>query len=204
MKILFATHNKAKLNLYKEGLEEYNIQVFSLDDLNIHQKVNENGSTTSENAYIKAREYSKISNMITIAVDDGLLFYDFPDERQPGVNVRRLNGEEKSDDELIEHYIKEIDNYGVNGELKGKWIKTLAIALNKDNIMTHDFCLEKIFVNKANSKRNPGYPFDSISLDPILRKYTVDLTKEEKKHIQEVSNNGVFEFVFNAIKTIKV
>lgn len=199
MKILFATHNKAKLKLYKDGLERYNIEVISLDDLNIDKEVNETGSKPSENAYIKAREYSDISNMVTISVDDGLVFNDFPDERQPGVNVRRINGETKNDDELIEHYINEINNYGLNGRLNGKWIKSLAIAIDKNNIITHDFCVEKIFVNQANLKRNPGYPLDSITLVPNLNKYTVDLNEEEIKHIQDTSYGSVFNFVLDAL-----
>lgn len=199
MKILFATHNKAKLKLYKDGLERYNIEVISLDDLNIDKEVNETGSKPSENAYIKAREYSDISNMVTISVDDGLVFNDFPDERQPGVNVRRINGETKNDDELIEHYINEINNYGLNGRLNGKWIKSLAIAIDKNNIITHDFCVEKIFVNQANLKRNPGYPLDSITLVPNLNKYTVDLNEEEIKQIQDTSYGSVFNFVLDAL-----
>jgi len=200
MKILFATHNKAKLKLYKEGLEDYNIQVLSLDDLNIDKEVDETGSKPSENAYLKAKEYVKISNMITISVDDGLIFYDYPAERQPGVNVRRINGESKTDDEMIKHYINEVNTYGIDGKLNGKWIKSLAIAIDEENIITHDFNVDKIFVNVATDRRNPGYPLDSMSLDPNFNKYTVDLTKEESKQIQDISYGSVFEFVIKSIK----
>lgn len=201
LKILFATHNRAKLKLYKEGLEKYNMEVLSLDDINIDKEVNETGNTPAENAYIKAKEYSEASNMITVSVDDGLQFYDIPDESQPGVNVRRVNGEVKNDEELINHYINEVNKYGINGELKGKWIKSIAIAFDKNNVITHDFNVEKIFINKASEKRNPGYPLDSITLDPIFLKYTIDLTKEERNIIQEKTYNEVFEFVLNNIKS---
>jgi XTP/dITP diphosphohydrolase len=200
MKVLFATHNKAKLKLYKEGLESYDIQVISLDDLNIDIEINETGSKPSENAYLKAKGYAEISKMITISVDDGLIFYNYPTDRQPGVNVRRINGKSRTDDELIQHYINEVNIYGVDGKLNGKWIKSLAIAIDEENIITHDFSVDKIFVNVAADKRNPGYPLDSISLDPNLNKYTVNLTDDESKKIQDVSYGGVFEFVLKSIK----
>lgn len=200
MKVLFATHNKAKLKLYKEGLEGYNIQVLSLDDLNINKEVDETGSKPSENASIKAREYSKMTDMITISVDDGLIFDNIPEDIQPGVNVRRINGKSRTDDELIEHYVNVVNTYGINGKLKGKWIKALAVAVDKDEVITHDFFVDKIFVNVPHAKRNPGYPLDSISLDPKLNKYTIDLNKEESKQIQDKYYKDVFESVVNIIK----
>ena len=52
------------------------------------------------------------------------------------------------------------------------------------------------FIDKVSSKRNPGYPLDSISINPKYNKYFVELTEEEKKDINEkVNDDLVVDFI---------
>lgn len=106
MDILFATHNKSKLNHYKKELEKIGLNVLSLDDLKIEYEVEEVSISTEENAIKKAKEYNKIAKIPTIAVDDGLIFENIPENIQPGPYVRRIDGKNAStDDELLTHYV---------------------------------------------------------------------------------------------------
>lgn len=105
MKILFATTNKAKLKFYDTRLKEKGIDFVTLLDMGITEEVTENGDTPLENAIIKAVGYAKLSGLPAIAIDDGLYFDNMPNELQPGVHVRRVNGKRLNDGEMIKYYI---------------------------------------------------------------------------------------------------
>jgi inosine/xanthosine triphosphate pyrophosphatase family protein len=110
MKILLATHNQAKLERYGKILKSVpDLEVVSLSDLKITQKVEEDCETNIENALKKARTYGKISGLITVAVDESLMTNFLPESEQPGVYARRLakGGKELTDAQLLETW-KEI------------------------------------------------------------------------------------------------
>lgn len=201
MDVLFATHNKSKLNYYKKELECLGVNVLSLDDLSIDYDVNEESLDTRENALKKATEYYKIAKIPTISVDDGLIFDNVPDKLQPGPYVRRIDGVNAStDEELLMHYSNIVKDYGVNGKLNGKWVKGIAVVKSEDDISSLSFNVEKIFVDKISDKRHEGYPLDSMSITPYFNKYTVDLTEEENIALKEKTNLDLINFLRKCFK----
>ena len=66
--ILFATGNPSKAKRFSKGLEEKGIEVITLKDINTEIEVEENGKNAIENALIKARAYSKITNIPVFAM----------------------------------------------------------------------------------------------------------------------------------------
>lgn len=103
MEVLLATTNPAKINRYKEKLEESGIKVLTLKDLDLNIEVEETGKTAIENACIKAKTYGDISKKITIGLDTNLFFENVKQEEQPGTHVRRVNGKTLTDEEMIEY-----------------------------------------------------------------------------------------------------
>lgn len=201
MDVLFATHNKSKLKHYKSELESFGINVLSLDDLGIELDVKESALDTKENAIKKATEYYKVAKIPTVSVDDGLVFENVPDELQPGPYVRRIDGKNAStDEELLEHYIKIVDRYGIDGKLNGKWVKGIAIVKSENDVKSLSFNVEKIFVNELSNKRHEGYPLDSMSITPYFNKYTVDLTEEENLLLKEKTNSELIRFLKDSFK----
>ena len=91
-KIVFATGNPTKAKRFSKGLLNYDINVISLKNLDIKLDVNEDGKTAIENALIKARACYKITKMPTIGMDDSLYLENVPEDLQPGLFVRRVNG----------------------------------------------------------------------------------------------------------------
>ena len=89
--ILFATSNESKSKRFSKGLLKKNIEVLNLKDLNIKLEAKEDGKTAIENALIKAREGYKKSGMPTIGMDDTLYLENVPEEKQPGLYVRRVD-----------------------------------------------------------------------------------------------------------------
>ena len=127
-KLLYATGNKYKIESMKKRLEGMDIEIISPNELNINIKVNENGKTVTENAMIKAQACYKIAKIPTIAGDTALYIKDF--EKQPGTHVRRVNGKELNDDEMIKYYSNLVKEYG--GKLTAKWVYGMVIYDGKE------------------------------------------------------------------------
>lgn len=198
MKVLFATTNPAKIKKYAEKLKEKNIEVLTVKDLGINLKPDETGKDAIENAYIKAKTYYDETKITTIGMDNNLFIEELPQEKQPGNYVRRINGKELNDEEMIDYYSKLVRKYG--GKLTARWIYGLVIYDGKE---AKEYSWSKdhfYFVDKPSKKRNPGYPLDSISIMPECNKYFVDLTEEDKKNNKDNSKDkDVIEFIVNNI-----
>lgn len=196
--ILFATSNKSKVNRFYDKLLEKNIKVLSLSDLDIDLNVEENGNTAIENALIKARAYYDETKLVVMATDDTLYLERVPDNLQPGMYVRRVNGKRLSDDEMIEHYSFLADKYGNNGKITARWIYGMAI-INNGKEYTYTWSKEDFYItNTKSNKINPGYPLNSISINKKLNKYFTDITLEDKKNLEE-DESDVIEFIIKSI-----
>ena len=198
MKVLFATTNPSKVKKYKDRLEKRVLELITIKDLDMNLHVEESGKNALENAYIKAKAYYNATKIITIGMDNNLFIDELPEEKQIGTHVRRINGKELNDDEMIDYYTNLVKEYG--GKLTAKWVYGMVIYNGKEK---KEFTWSKsnfYFVDKPSDKRNPGYPLDSISIIPEYNKYLVELTDEEKKEYNEKTNDGqVIDFIVNSI-----
>ena len=116
-KILFATGNEMKAKRFSKGLQEKGIEVITLKDINKEIDVEENGKNAIENAVLKAKAYSKVVDIPVFAMDDNLYLENVPEENQPGMYVRRVNGKRLNDEEMIKYYTNLVKEYGTNGKL---------------------------------------------------------------------------------------
>ena len=198
-KIIFATGNPTKAKRFSKGLLNYDIEVLSLKDLNLKLEVEENGKNVIENALNKARECYKNAKMPTIGMDDSLYLEGVPDEMQPGLFVRRVNGKNLNDEEMLIHYKSLVSKYGKDGKLNCKWIYGLAVIDENGKESTYTWEKANFYmVSEVSEKINPGYPLNSISKYKALDKYFTDTTDEDLKLI-EVNENHVVEFIKNHI-----
>lgn len=198
MKVLFATTNPAKIKKYKKALEEKGIELITIKDLDFKLNINENGKNAIENAYIKAKAYYDATKITTIGMDNCLFIEELPEEKQPGTHVRRVNGKELTDEEMIEYYTNLIKKYG--GKLTAKWIYGIVIYNGKE-AKKYTWSKSNFYlIDKPCKKRNPGYPLDSISVMPENNKYWLELTDEEiRKGKDEGNKDEVVEFIVNNI-----
>ena len=102
--IILATNNKHKLKEVREILSPHNVIVYGLNDLNIKlPEVEENGTTYSENALIKASAVQKFTTMPIIADDSGLEITALNNE--PGLHSARyaesLGGHDNAIKEIL-------------------------------------------------------------------------------------------------------
>ena len=198
MKVLYATTNPAKVKKYKKALEEKGIELITIKDLDFKLNINENGKNAIENAYIKAKAYYDATKITTIGMDNCLFIEELPEEKQPGTHVRRVNGKELTDEEMIEYYTNLIKKYG--GKLTAKWIYGIVIYNGKE-AKKYTWSKSNFYlIDKPCKKRNPGYPLDSISVMPENNKYWLELTDEEiRKGKDEGNKDEVVEFIVNNI-----
>ena len=200
MRVLFATTNPAKVGKYKEELEKKNIELITLKDLDLNLKPEENGKNCMENAYIKAKTYYDATGITSIGMDNSLFIEELPEEKQPGTHVRRVGGKELSDEEMIEYYTSLVKDYG--GKLTAKWVYGMVIC-GENGVKEYTWSKSHFyFVDKASSKRNPGYPLDSIAIIPEFNKYLVELTEEEKHSNKREDGNKddkVIEFITDSV-----
>jgi len=146
----------------------------------------------------KQGQYYKATDITTIAIDDNLFFENIPLEKQPGTNVRRVNGKRLSDEEMIVHYTNLVKENG--SKINAKWVKGVAIC-NEKEIKTFLYSKENFYlVEKPSTKTHEGYPLDSISIIPEFNKYLTELNEEEKRLYKEKNkNNDIIEFIINNV-----
>ena len=197
--ILFATGNESKVNRFKEKLLERGILLKSLKDININLEVEENGKTAIENAEIKAKAYYDVTKITTMAMDDTMYIDDIPEDKQPGVFVRRVNGKRLNDEEMIEYYTNLVKTYGKDGKLNTKWI--LGMAIIKDGkISTYtDITSEYYLVDTPAKDMKEGYPLSSILVNKEVNKYDIYLSEEDKK-LGKADDAGFIDFIEKTIK----
>lgn len=200
MKLLFGTGNAAKLSVMRSRLEKIGIELIGLNDLKAQglsiPNVAETGNTPLENARIKALAYYEAFKMPVFSCDSGLYFDDVPDEAQPGVYVRNVNGKSLSDDEMLEHYTGLAKKYG-NGRLTARYKNAICFVKDENHIYeAMEPSMESepfILADRQHSAiRKKGFPLDSLSIDIRTGKYYYDLSDEELE--QFAVEDGVLKF----------
>jgi len=193
MKVLIATKNKGKIEKYSSMLKCLDIDFLTLNDIDLNIEVEENGNNTTENAIIKAKAYYRDVDMPVLTDDSGLIIDKLPREKQPGVFVRRHNGKELTDEEIIELYSKEIESVG--GESTGAFVISIAIIDGDGNIHTKETKHQRLFVSKPDSNRVPGYPLSSLIYDRETNMYMTEKKVKGIKIYNESSFGEEIEFI---------
>lgn len=189
MKLLYGTGNLAKLSAMKNRLEKLNIELIGLNDLKAEgiliPEVPENGQTPLENARQKAIAYYKAFQIPVFSCDSGLYFDNVPDEVQPGVHVRTVNGKYLSDEEMIEYYGSLAKKYG---NLTARYRNAICFVMDEKHIyeaMEPSMESEKFILTDTphSAVRKKGFPLDSMSIDIKTNKYYYDLPAEKLEQV---------------------
>lgn len=203
MKLLYGTGNLAKLSAMRNRLEQLDIELIGLNDLRVEGKnvpeVKEDGNTPLENARLKAMAYYEAFQIPVFSCDSGLYFDNVPNEVQPGVHVRNVNGKCLSDDEMIDYYSGLVKAYG---NLVARYRNAICFVMDNTHIyeaMEPSMESEKfILTDKPHSTvRKEGFPLDSISLDIKTNKYYYDLTEDKLEQV--AVEDGFLEFFKNIL-----
>ena len=181
-KLLIATSNPGKLAEIKHFLGYLAVQLVSLRDVGITEKVEETGKTFEENAILKAKFYAKLSGLPTIGDDGGLEIDALNGE--PGVKSHRwIHGDrEDGDEELIEYTIEKIGHLPEDN--RGAQLRAvLAFALPDGKVVTAEATTRGIIPLRPANHRTPGFPYRSLLYLPEIKKFydTHELTDRENE-----------------------
>lgn len=198
-KVFFATENESKVKRFEKGLLKNGIEIITINDIENKINIEENGKNAIENALIKARTYAKEMDCPVFAMDDNLYIEGIPEDKQPGMFVRRVNGKRLSDNEMIEYYSNLAHDYGENGKLTCRWVYGIAV-INNEIESTYTWNKEDFYiVDKPSDKIDPGYPLNTISINKKLNKYFTDMTDEDRKETNE-DESDVVDFLCKSLK----
>lgn len=183
-RILIGTTNPSKTVWLKGYLTDLpGVEIVTLHDLLIEAPVCEDGLTPEENAKIKALAYHRATGLAVVGHDAGLYFREFPldDSRQPGLFIRRVNGQVLDDDGMLAHYSRLARDFG---PLHACYCSGFAAVdetgrvetFSQDRVDNDDFfnAFGFLMVGKPHKIRRPGWPLDSLSQDPKTGEYWYD------------------------------
>ena len=104
-KILIGTNNRGKLREITNLLPK-RVKVFSTKDFNL-KSPNETGKTFKSNALIKAKYFSKKTNLICLSDDSGLEIDVL--KKKPGIYSARWGGKNSDFNKAMQRVYKELD-----------------------------------------------------------------------------------------------
>ena len=195
MKLLYATGNNAKVYNMRRRLENTPIEIITPKELGIKVDVIEDGATAVENAIKKAEAYYNETKIPTIAGDSALFIDGIPSDKQPGLFVRRVNGNVLSDDEMIEYYTKLIESIG--GKSTGYYVTGLAF-ITEEGLFTTEIKENKFILSSVISNNNHREnPLDVMAIDPVTQKFYTDMTDDDFKTLEHIFDKECVKFLEN-------
>ena len=192
MKILYGTGNPSKFTHMHDYLKTIGIDIVGLRDMEGEiPSAPEDGKTVLENARQKAHIYYEHYKMPVFSCDSGLLLEGLPDELQPGIHVRTVNGRYLTDDEMIEYYGGLARRFG---DITARYMNGICFIADKEHI--YESADERlwgerfIITSTPHRIRKAGFPLDSLSLEPKSGKYYYDISDEAANSLVEYEYFG--------------
>lgn len=177
-KIVVATQNKGKVKEIKEMLSDIDVEVMTMGEMGINIDIEENGTTFKENALIKARAISKLTDAIVIADDSGLEI-DYLN-KEPGVYSARYLGEDTPYEVKNKMIMERL--LGVPKEKRtARFVCAMAMCQSGMPEVTTEGVIEGYIGDHAEGEN--GFGYDPIFFVDELGTSTANISMEEKNKI---------------------
>ena len=157
MKIVIATFNEGKLKEFKDLFSNSSFEILSLKDFTTDD-IDETGSSYEENAMLKAKKASELSNNPSLGDDSGLEVKLLNND--PGLFSARYSGKNATDETNIKKLLKATKNLE---NTKAKFVSTLAFYDPQKNLELFSFGeLEGEIIKEKKGDKGFGY-------DPVFK-----------------------------------
>mgnify|MGYP001349373748 FL=1 len=179
-KILIGTNNRGKLREIANLLPK-KVKVFSTKDFNL-KSPNETGKTFKSNALIKAKYFSKKTNLICLSDDSGLEIDVL--KKKPGIYSARWGGKKNDFNKAMQRVYKELDKKDKEWRTKkvsARFICALVIYWpNRKKI----YSLGKVSgkISKTKKGKN-GFGYDPIFIPNGHKRTFAEMSKSYKYKI---------------------
>ena len=179
-KLLIGTNNQGKLREIADLLPK-KVKVFSTKDFNL-KSPNETGKTFKSNALIKAKYFSKKTNLICLSDDSGLEIDIL--KKKPGIYSARWGGKKSDFNKAMQRVYKELDKKDKEWRTKkvsARFICALVIYWpNRKKI----YSLGKVSgkISKTKKGKN-GFGYDPIFIPNGHKRTFAEMSKSYKYKI---------------------
>lgn len=179
-KLVIGTTNEAKVNQIRGALAPLAVEVLGVANKEKLPKVEEDGKTALENAHKKAAAYAQALGQTVLSMDNALYIAGLSQSEQPGLNVRRIPGSvgRPTDEELLSYYLGLVRNLGER--VNGRWEYGICLAHPDGKLFETTIISPRIFVSSPSKKLVPGYPLESIQIEPETGKYISEMSQVEQ------------------------
>lgn len=178
-KLIVASNNQGKIREIKEILEDFQLEVFSLNDLNIDIDIIEDGDTFMDNAYKKAKEVYDVSEGYMVLADDSGLMVDALNGA-PGVFSARFAGEHGNDEKNNEKLLNMLKGK-IEEERKAKFVCALVLIIDNNRKIRVQGDVNGYIIEEAIGK--DGFGYDPLFYLPKFKKTFAEMTSNEKNSI---------------------
>lgn len=177
-KILLATTNLGKIKEFYSLLHDIPYDITTPNKEEICLDVEENGTTFSENAYIKATTYMKKSGFISLADDSGIEVDALGGE--PGIYSARYGGKQLSDEDRVQLLLKNMN--GVPWEKRTARFKAaIVLAWPEGKTILKEGVFQGYISYKPEGVN--GFGYDPIFFLPQHGMTSAQLSKNQKNKI---------------------
>ena len=195
MELLYGTSNEGKLLLMRRILQPLNLTIKGFQDRKVSvPEPEETGKTLLENARIKAEAYYEAFRVPVFSCDTGLYFDGLPEELQPGLCVRRIQGHAATDKELTDYFSSLAGRFG---GLKGQYRSAVCFYLGRQEIYESEdsslWGLPFHITHRPHPRTQEGFPIDRLSVQISSGNYYYDLPGNAQDELA-ASAEGVREF----------
>ena len=178
LNLFVGSNNRGKIKEIRDLLPK-KVEILTPSDLNLKSPI-ENGKNFNENSFIKAKFFSKKSNMICLADDSGLEIDSL--NRLPGIYSARWGGKKSNFNRAIKKVYKELKKKNLSWyktKTSARFICSLTIYWPDNKYITVNGKIEGTI--SRFKKGNNGFGYDPIFI-PINKKITFGQMKPKEKY----------------------
>lgn len=183
--LLIGTTNPARIAMLQDVFQPLDLHVAPALAPGLPEpEIEENGLTAAHNARRKSLAYAALVGQPVLSIDNALYLDGLPPAEQPGINTRSVPGVpgRATDEQLLTHYISVIERLG--GLVDGHWDFAVCLAVpvhgRQPRIFETLIHSPRRFVAVPSARRMPGYPLESIQVDPQSGRYIAEMDAAER------------------------
>ena len=177
MKLIIATHNSDKEKELKSILDDFPVEVMSLDQFPEIGEIEETGSTLYENAKLKADTVNRITNLPCLGDDTGLEVDAL--NGAPGVYSSRYAGDNVSYEDNVTKLLRELRS--IPSEKRTARFRTIIFYTDGDRELYTQSEIKGYITEEQRGKN--GFGYDPVFYIPEVKKTMAELTSAEKNKL---------------------
>lgn len=171
MKLVFATHNKHKVDEIRAVMNHAH-EIISLEEAGIHEEIPEPHDTLEENASAKSRTISRLTGLNCFSEDTGLEVEAL--NGAPGVRSARYAGDTSSFDNNMDKLLRELED---KKNRKARFRTVISLIIDGKETFFEGVCEGSIGFEKKGEK---GFGYDPIFIPAGQQRSFGEMDLEEK------------------------